>query len=156
MSEPYVSPSFFRKVRFGTRIWSLPSTRDSRRVGRNQVAKLWGFTRRSMCWRIFSHALTTATVPVPGINFLTVVRREFPFQIAPLVWKCCGNSVYLRNRMHPAGKSGSEFLFRMGYLNLPSGDSPRNAPKPCREKIPIHFRLRINLDESCPMKVDCR
>ena len=46
------------------------------RVGRNQVAKLCGLTRRSMCWRILSQRF---------------IERISPYCRFPQMWKCCGN-----------------------------------------------------------------
>ena len=51
----------------GTRTTNRSFSMRSWRVGRNQVAKLWGFTRRSVCWRTLSqrvikkcpHAIST-------------------------------------------------------------------------------------------------
>src|ERR1700683_1942410 len=90
------------------------SSARSRRVGRNQVAKLWGFTRRSECSRILSQRFIEQIYPLPQF---------------PPTWKCCGN---------PPRHRRDVFLCRIGLM---SRDAPRvTASHECTHEL--HGRSR--------------
>ena len=78
-SSPYVSVSRLRKGREGTRTVSLLLSAPSCLVGTNQVAKLCGLTRRSMCCSIFSQEFIIFGHPIPAAKLF------------PQKWKSCGN-----------------------------------------------------------------
>src|ERR1700722_9306116 len=88
----------------------LPSTRSCR-VGRNNVAKLWGLTRRSVCWRTLSQKFMNKTAPIAistGVEML---------------WKCSPHGESSLNLAYWVGCHKPETHFTPAFAT--SNECPR-------------------------------